>query len=236
MAVQHEHSTNVGEYAAAIAEQLGAGDGPRAAADGRILHDVGKVVVPDSILRKAGPLTEEEFEAIAVPRRRARSWWAGSRASIRSCRGSTTLTSASTAGLPRRPQGRRDSAGARIIAVADAYDSMTSKRTYRPAMSRRSARGASRAPARSSTRLRGRARALGRRDRGRAGGRGPRGQRQRRALGVQGPRSRRDRWRPPSWIDHRMGGQSRTVSEVAEGLAGSALPSRCFHVSPRCGV
>ena len=65
MAVQHEHSTNVGEYAAAIGRQMGCPEEEigllRMAG---ILHDVGKVVVPDRILRKAGPLTEEEFEAI----------------------------------------------------------------------------------------------------------------------------------------------------------------------------
>ena len=59
MAVQHEHSANVGEYAAAIGRQLGWQEedlGMLRMAG--ILHDVGKVVVPDRILRRAGPLTE----------------------------------------------------------------------------------------------------------------------------------------------------------------------------------
>src|SRR5207247_5907920 len=65
MAVQHEHSVNVGDYAAAIGTRLGWGeDDTGLLRMAGILHDVGKVVVPDRILRKDGPLTDDEFEAV----------------------------------------------------------------------------------------------------------------------------------------------------------------------------
>ena len=54
----------MGEYAAAIGKRLGwTEDEVGLLRVAGILHDVGKVVVPDRILRKDGPLTEDEFEA-----------------------------------------------------------------------------------------------------------------------------------------------------------------------------
>lgn len=137
MAVQHEHSTNVGEYAAAIGERMGWGEGEvgllRMAG---ILHDVGKVVVPDKILRKAGPLTDEEFEAIKpFPAAGAElvSRIEGMEPIIPWIRHSHERIDGS--GYPDGLNGEAIPMGARILHVADAYDSMTSKRTYRPALS-----------------------------------------------------------------------------------------------------
>jgi diguanylate cyclase (GGDEF)-like protein len=136
MAVQHEHSTNVGRYAAAIGNQLGWDDDSvgllRMAG---ILHDVGKVVVPDRILRKAGPLTDDEFEAIKpFPAAGAElvSRIDGMDPIIPWIRYSHERMDGG--GYPDGLKGDAIPMGARIIHVADAYDSMTSKRTYRPAM------------------------------------------------------------------------------------------------------
>jgi diguanylate cyclase (GGDEF)-like protein len=136
MAVQHEHSTNVGEYAAAIARELGRDDDEigllRMAG---ILHDVGKVVVPDRILRKNGPLTEEEFEAIKpFPAAGAElvGRIEGMDAIVPWIRHSHERIDGT--GYPDGLRGDAIPLGARILHVADAYDSMTSKRTYRPAM------------------------------------------------------------------------------------------------------
>jgi GGDEF domain-containing protein len=111
MAVQHEHSTNVGEFAAAIGLQLGRDDDEigllRMAG---ILHDVGKVVVPDKILRIEG------FEPLVPWIRHSHERIDGN-------------------GYPDGLKGEAIPLGARILHVADAYDSMTSKRTYRPEMS-----------------------------------------------------------------------------------------------------
>jgi diguanylate cyclase (GGDEF)-like protein len=137
MAVRHEHSTNVGEYAAAIGAQLGWPDEEvgllRMAG---ILHDVGKVVVPDRILRKPGPLTEDEFEAIKpFPAAGAElvGRIEGMEPIIPWIRHSHERIDGT--GYPDGLQGDAIPMGARILHVADAYDSMTSKRTYRPAMS-----------------------------------------------------------------------------------------------------
>jgi HD-GYP domain-containing protein (c-di-GMP phosphodiesterase class II) len=137
MAVQHEHSTNVGEYSAAIGRQLGRDDDEigllRMAG---ILHDVGKVVVPDRILRKAGPLTEEEFESIKpFPAAGAElvGRIEGMEPILPWIRHSHERIDGN--GYPDGLKGDAIPLGARILHVADAYDSMTSKRTYRPAMS-----------------------------------------------------------------------------------------------------
>ena len=63
MNAEHEHSRAVADLAVAIAAALGWG--PQMLGTLRIaamLHDVGKVTVPERILCKPGPLTDEEFE------------------------------------------------------------------------------------------------------------------------------------------------------------------------------
>jgi diguanylate cyclase (GGDEF)-like protein len=136
MAVQHEHSSKVGEYAAAIGRQLGRDDDEigmlRMAG---ILHDVGKVVVPDKILRKTEPLTTEEFEQIKpFPAAGAElvSRIEGMEPIVPWIRHSHERVDGG--GYPDGLKGDAIPLGARIIRVADAYDSMTSKRTYRPAL------------------------------------------------------------------------------------------------------
>src|SRR4051794_13524807 len=136
MAVQHEHSTNVGEFAAAIGLQLGRDDEEvgllRLAG---ILHDVGKVVVPDRILRKTDRLTEEEFESIK-PFPAAGAELVGRIEGLEPIvpwiRHSHERIDGN--GYPDGLKGEAIPLGGRILHVADAYDSMTSKRTYRPAM------------------------------------------------------------------------------------------------------
>jgi diguanylate cyclase (GGDEF)-like protein len=137
MAVQHEHSTNVGEFSAAIGARLGReADEIGLLRMAGILHDVGKVVVPDRILRKDGPLTEDEFEQIKpFPAAGAElvSRIEGMEPIIPWIRHSHERIDGN--GYPDGLKGDAIPLGARILHVADAYDSMTSKRTYRPAMS-----------------------------------------------------------------------------------------------------
>jgi diguanylate cyclase (GGDEF)-like protein len=137
MAVQHEHSTNVGEYSAAIARQLGRDeDEVTLLRMAGILHDVGKVVVPDKILRKDGELTEDEFEQI-------KPFPAAGAELVGRIEGMEPILPwirhsherMDGTGYPDGLKGEAIPLGARILHVADAYDSMTSKRTYRPAMS-----------------------------------------------------------------------------------------------------
>jgi diguanylate cyclase (GGDEF)-like protein len=98
------------------------------------LHDVGKVAIPDEILAKSGPLTPEEWTFVR------RHTLAGER--IISAAPALTpvarLVRSSHerwdgAGYPDRLAGDSIPLGARIIAVADAFDAMTSGRPYRAA-------------------------------------------------------------------------------------------------------
>jgi putative nucleotidyltransferase with HDIG domain len=58
-----DHVERVNAYAQAVAEELGWDHMRRDALElGAILHDIGKIRVPEAILSKAGPLTDEEWE------------------------------------------------------------------------------------------------------------------------------------------------------------------------------
>ena len=131
------HSERVAELAARIAERIGAEaeqvELTRLAAS---LHDLGKLAIPEEILRKPGPLTDGErlvlerhpqigfrmLESLGVDRvaecvLHHHERWDG-------------------AGYPDGLPGPSIPIGARIIFVADAYDAMTSDRSYRPKLSR----------------------------------------------------------------------------------------------------
>lgn len=111
------------------------------------LHDVGKVAVPDQVLCKPGKLNEEEFEVMKS----------------HTLRGSETLRLVTESyphndfikmglaiarshhekwdgsGYPDRLRGEEIPLAARIMAVADVYDALTSKRCYKEAMSHQQA-------------------------------------------------------------------------------------------------
>jgi diguanylate cyclase (GGDEF)-like protein len=129
------HSMRVGDYSARIARRLGADETAveltRLAGN---LHDLGKLAIPEDVLRKASSLSEAErlmlerhpqigsrmLESLGVEP--VAEWvlhhherWDG-------------------AGYPNRLAGDRIPLAARIIFVADAYDAMTSERPYRQAL------------------------------------------------------------------------------------------------------
>jgi diguanylate cyclase (GGDEF)-like protein/putative nucleotidyltransferase with HDIG domain len=130
------HSQRVADLAARLAERLGADDEQveltRVAAS---LHDLGKLAIPEEILRKPGPLTEPErlilqrhpqigfqmLESLGVDPiadwvRHHHERWDGR-------------------GYPDGLPGEEIPLGARIIFVADAFDAMTSDRVYRARLS-----------------------------------------------------------------------------------------------------
>lgn len=104
------------------------------------MHDIGKIGITDQILRKTGSLTEEEREeikrhpemgyriAVSSPElapiaeliRQHHEWWNGQ-------------------GYPKGLSEEKIHLLSRIIAIADAYDAMTSDRPYRKAMSKEEA-------------------------------------------------------------------------------------------------
>ncbi|MBI1953651.1 MAG: HD-GYP domain-containing protein [Candidatus Omnitrophica bacterium] len=132
-----DHSHNVSHYAGVIAEEMGlAGERIERLKMGCELHDLGKIAIPDSILLKPGPLTPEEFEVI----KQHPVWGARILEPLTFMRDITEMVNQEHErwdgkGYPRGLRGDRIRLEARIIAVADAIDAMTSHRPYRKSVS-----------------------------------------------------------------------------------------------------
>ncbi len=127
------HSEKVASYALRIAEEMGLGDGEkRDLYLAALLHDIGKLVVSDELIDKPAKLTKEEFESIKK----------------HSVQGAEMLTRVKQlkdiipivrhhherfdgCGYPDGLKGDRIPIGARIIHLADSFDSMTAARPYR---------------------------------------------------------------------------------------------------------
>jgi putative nucleotidyltransferase with HDIG domain len=130
------HSRRVAHYTAAILRQLGK-SGPEAALviSAARVHDIGKIGLPDSVLLKEGKLTDEEIaimqthpEAGAQLLRRYKEFARG----IDIVRHHHERIDGE--GYPGRLRDQHIPFGAKIVAVADSYDAMTSDRPYRRGM------------------------------------------------------------------------------------------------------
>ncbi|WP_240695469.1 PAS domain S-box protein [Thermus tengchongensis] len=107
---------------------------------GAILHDVGKLAIPDAILLKPGPLTEEEWTIMKKHPVYAYEWLSG----IPFLKKALEIPYAhherwDGLGYPRGLKGQEIPLAARIFAVVDVYDALTSDRPYRKAWSREKA-------------------------------------------------------------------------------------------------
>ncbi len=103
---------------------------------GGILHDVGKVGIPESILNKAGPLNAEEWETMKTHAALGAQLLEPLRyisAIQKIIRHHHEFFDGS--GYPDKLAGAAIPLGARIVAIADAYDTITSERTYKRACS-----------------------------------------------------------------------------------------------------
>jgi PAS domain S-box-containing protein len=136
------HSQRVTETTVRIAESMGIRDAELVhVRRGALLHDIGKMGIPDSILLKEGKLTEEELEimhkhpmfayrmiseitflrpALDIPYCHHEKW--------------------DGTGYPRGLKGKQIPLAARIFAVVDVWDALCSDRSYRPAWSKDRAR------------------------------------------------------------------------------------------------
>ncbi|WP_242944366.1 HD-GYP domain-containing protein [Oribacterium sp. WCC10] len=138
----HGHSKRVADYAVAIAQKAGKSDGDcKKIYYAALLHDVGKIGISDSILTKGDSLTAEERRVIMT----------------HPTIGAQILSTISTSpylcvgahfhherydgkGYPNKICGEDIPEMARIIAVADSYDAMTSKRSYRDPLPQKTVR------------------------------------------------------------------------------------------------
>ena len=135
-----KHSQMVGRLAELTARELGL---PLETVErvrlAGILHDVGKVGVPDSVLKKPGPLTEDEWTLMRKhPEIAARILEGADMDDIREW----VLAHQERPdgeGYPRGLKGDEIPVEARILAVADAYEAMVSERVYRPALTQEAA-------------------------------------------------------------------------------------------------
>jgi HD-GYP domain-containing protein (c-di-GMP phosphodiesterase class II) len=131
------HSKNVADIAQAIGKEIGmSGKELADLRNASLLHDIGKLGIPDAILTKPGKPTEEEWEIIKrhsaeggrivsyvkdlsplVPMiRHHHEWYDGT-------------------GYPDGLKGEEIPLGARVISIADAYDTITGKRPYKDPIS-----------------------------------------------------------------------------------------------------
>jgi len=140
--VTHGHIRRVQHYCMEVARSLGVTDDKelKALQAAALLHDTGKLAIPEYILNKPGPLTPGEFEKmkdhaavganilknidfpypVAPIVRHHHENWDGR-------------------GYPDGLKGQEIPRGARILSVVDCYDALTSDRPYRPRMTRQQA-------------------------------------------------------------------------------------------------
>src|SRR5512137_1002817 len=131
-----DHSQRVGRYTLALADRLGVPPAERNDMfRGALLHDIGKIGVPDAILLKPGPLTPEEWTEM---RRHPQVGWSMIRSiGFLEVPAEIVLSHQERfdgSGYPRGLKGEEIHLGARIFAVVDTLDAMTSDRPYRKDM------------------------------------------------------------------------------------------------------
>lgn len=137
-----EHSRRVADLCVATGEGLMSLGNCYTLEVAALLHDIGKFGVPDSILLKPGPLTDEEWR---VMRRNDKIGVEIVRASFASPEMMAILENYQTkySGEPSNPSrqlvGNEIPLGARILAIADAFDSMVTDRVFRKGRTRQEA-------------------------------------------------------------------------------------------------
>jgi putative two-component system response regulator len=146
------HLERIREYSRIMADELLRGPRPTEQLDGEFvhmiyltspLHDIGKVGIPDSILLKPGPLTEEEFEVMkrhTVIGGETLDTLAAAHPEARFLLLARDIAWShheryDGSGYPRGLSGKQIPLCGRIVSVADVYDALTSKRVYKEAYS-----------------------------------------------------------------------------------------------------
>ena len=132
------HSQRVADYTLRLAREMGVRD--KDTLDvfwrGALLHDVGKIGIPDEVLLKPGPLSQEEW----VVMRNHPEVGAQMLRKIEFLHGPSEIVLShheryDGAGYPRKLKGDQIPLGARLFAVIDVYDALTTDRAYHTARS-----------------------------------------------------------------------------------------------------
>jgi HD-GYP domain-containing protein (c-di-GMP phosphodiesterase class II) len=127
------HSSRLTNWAITIAKLLGLStEETRQIEIAAVLHDLGKIGIPDEILKKPSRLTPEEQ---TIMRKHPEYGWAVMK-SIPGCQDASLLILHhhemwDGAGYPARLRGKDIPLGARVVAITDAFDAMTTDRCYR---------------------------------------------------------------------------------------------------------
>jgi HD-GYP domain-containing protein (c-di-GMP phosphodiesterase class II) len=137
------HLRRVSDYAVEVGRKLGlGGDDLEILHHASLLHDVGKLGVPESVLRKEGPLDDREIDLM----RQHPEIGARMLEDLEHLRDAVPLVlhhqerfdgdlAGRHPGYPKGIAGEEIPLGSRIIAVVDAFDAMTTTRSYREALS-----------------------------------------------------------------------------------------------------
>lgn len=132
-----QHSKNVADYAECLARAINSSEEYREILkEAALLHDIGKIGIPENVLNKKGKLTADEYE---VMKRHVES-------SVEIIRHLPSMDYVIPAvlghherydgqGYPRRIAGKDIPLAARILCIADSFDAMVSTRCYKPSMS-----------------------------------------------------------------------------------------------------
>lgn len=132
-----DHSAHVSQYAVLLAKELGLySNEVRIVREAGLLHDIGKIGIPDHILQKHGKLTEEEYEIIKTHVTKSVEM-------IHFLPNMNYVIPAVLShherydgkGYPRGLAGEEIPLLGRILAVCDCYDAMVSRRSYKAALS-----------------------------------------------------------------------------------------------------
>lgn len=139
-----EHTLRVAKYSRIIAEELGlSSETCRNLYLAAPLHDVGKVAIPDHILLKPGRLDDEEMAIIRTHAEIGGSILANSRSDLIRLAGSIAANHHERwdgSGYPCGLAGEDIPISSRILAIADVFDALTTKRPYKEPMSLPNAR------------------------------------------------------------------------------------------------
>lgn len=132
------HSRRVAEFCTGILTEMGIrGEQAKLIISAARVHDIGKIGLPDSVLKKEGSLSYEEMQLIQTHAQKGadllHSFSQFSRTAVIVLHHHERWDGK---GYPSGIKGEEIPLGARVIAVADSFDAMTSDRPYRRAMTR----------------------------------------------------------------------------------------------------